>query len=314
MLTAYFDESIYENKLALAGFIGRDDQWNNALAGCNKILSDNGIPFIHMTDFCSPFSSQYTGVSMGDREMVIESLVGQIRTNIPLAISVSIDARNFEVAISQRFKSQIGTAYTIAAVTSVMLVGVLFNKEDIDLDVTWRFHGGHVNKEQLAQRLTVLMSAAGREMRISDFGFSIPQPGVPPPLQYQLADILVHSVLQGVDCLRTMDHFTAEQNIESEDDLVFHYYHLDLGVPLIQKAWNPIAELEASLRKKRKLSNKALRLLDAIPQSSIDAHNEAEMDAARTAVAKINRVMRELNLEEGLKLVSREPNENTSHD
>jgi hypothetical protein len=146
MLKAYFDESIEGGILSVAGFVARQDQWRHVEQICFDMFRDHAMPYIHMKDFVSRKSPIYASIPYQDRSSIVRALAGTARRHLPLGILVRINANEYESETTPRFRSQIGSHYTVASIAAVMIVGVLLQQGDIDWSVSWTFEGGHVSK------------------------------------------------------------------------------------------------------------------------------------------------------------------------
>ena len=282
----------------MSGFVAREDQWKKANNLCLDIFERAKMPYLHMAEFVSDKSSLYADVPYAHRSRVIRRLMTAVRRNIPLAVTVSVDESDFESATSTRFRSQIGTAYTICAMSAVMLVGSLLAEEDIDLCVDWTFEQGHPNMGQLAQRLTVLHEAVGLEFRIRKFGFNIPSPGIAPDVPLQLADALTYAALQPYQSFKIIQHLRGD-----DDAAILHFVEVPLSPPMIHESWDPIATVEAVERRRRRTLAKASSTAHLLREYENKADvSDGELEEVRKAVVKLNRLAARLGIE-GVRLV-----------
>jgi hypothetical protein len=113
---------------------------------CFDMFRDHAMPYIHMKDFVSRKSPIYASIPYQDRSSIVRALAGTARRHLPLGILVRINANEYESETTPRFRSQIGSHYTVASIAAVMIVGVLLQQGDIDWSVSWTFEGGHVSK------------------------------------------------------------------------------------------------------------------------------------------------------------------------
>ncbi|MEP7352086.1 MAG: hypothetical protein ABI824_02530 [Acidobacteriota bacterium] len=297
MLQAYFDESKSDNLVSVSGFVGREDQWQAVGDQWRAAFRLVGIPYLHMAEFVSDRSPVYQHLTMSERLTIVRHLATILRRNIAISADVTLDAKSFEAGTSTRFRSQIGTAYTICAASAVMMIGDQLREDSIDWNVTWTFEHGHANSAQLASRLTVLNEAAGHEFRIQGFGFSSPAPGVIPEIPLQAADMLAYASIQPDDCLDAFSEIHAD-----EPSRIMYNFSLPLSTRLVRKIWGPIAELEAHHRKVMKLAVKGLSIADGL--GSRTHVYEDELPAMQRSIDKLNKVARLLKIEQRARIVT----------
>jgi hypothetical protein len=309
MLKAYFDESKHGQKISVCGFVSREDQWHNVSSWCDNFFKSLPIPYLHMAEFVSDKTPKYVDFDYKKRPGAVKAIMTTIRRNVRMAVCVTLDAKDFNVATTANFKSQIGSAYTICATTAVILVGDELRRKGIDWNVDWTFEHGHANQYQLAARLTFLNEVVGREFRIQKFGFSPHTPGVIPEIPLQLADALAYAALQPAQSFKVLQQLHGD-NAHGRD--ILHSYTLDLNPPLISRIWGAVAEVEAYARKVRKLTSKGLALADKISEHGVSDDGVYEVDATAfqeidSAVRKINEIARSLKIDSRIKLTHTEP-------
>jgi len=301
MLQANFDESVHKGQISVCGFVAPEHQWKKVNSLCGRFFEEIGLPYLHMTDFMSSEASAYKSIPYAERSDVLSVIAEIIKSHVPMAIMISLDRASFESAASQRFKSQIGTAYTICATTAVILVGKLLRDSDIEWNVEWTFEHGHPGMEQLASRLTVLHEAAAQEFRIRSFGFSPSAPGIVPVLPLQLADALAFSALQPEGSFGFLDKLST---LKSRDILCS--YRLEMNPYLIQKAYWPLAEIEAKARKMKKLRSEGLSIASSVSSYAQNVPEEKLVEVQRK-IGKLNKIANLLGIDSRVNLVRISP-------
>jgi hypothetical protein len=146
----------------------------------------------------------------------------------------------------------------------------------------------------------------GQEFRIREFGFSVAQEDVPPPIPLQMADILAYSCIQPNDCFGVMDELTSLDK-RTADDILQPLCAIDLAPSLIKEIWHPIARIEATHRKQARLGRRALEVADRLSgTSSKPLGGEPELEMIRRSVAKLNSLAQTLKIDSRVSLIIHE--------
>jgi hypothetical protein len=299
MLKAFFDESIHDSMVCVAGFVGREDQWLLVEQECEALFTSLNVPYLHMTELMGYESTAYKHLSHENRKTLIADVAAIARRYLPLQFSVLLDGLEYKSGTSDRFRSQMGSAYTMCATSAVLLVGDMLRREEIEWNVFWTFERGHASRDQLSTRLTVLHESVARFLRIQNFGFSPIAEDVMPEIPLQVADMAAYSALQPNDCLGAMEELLAAQ----PGDILQHR-EITLTSDLAIQMWGPMAELEASVRKKRRLASRFKRIASGLPaEDGIYEMTDEEAQQTQIAVKRLNEICRTLGFEERVTLV-----------
>jgi hypothetical protein len=98
MLKAYFDESAHGTMVSVCGFVAREDQWQQVEADCRSVFDLFDMPYLHMQEFARPDAPAYSDLPYAERFRAMEAIMFYVRRNVPIAVTVSLDARSFESA------------------------------------------------------------------------------------------------------------------------------------------------------------------------------------------------------------------------
>jgi len=152
-LEAYFDES-YAGKsdIVVAGFVSSFDRWAKFAARWKKVLDDNELPYIHLTELKSP--NAFPHLSMSERERILNSLLDIIQECATFALSCRISPREYKSIATPKFRSEFGSAYAFAVLGCVQGAGLYLEQQQPDYEALSVFlESGHRNVLQALQSL-----------------------------------------------------------------------------------------------------------------------------------------------------------------
>ena len=160
---AYFDETGTHNKhlLTVAGLIADFDSWQRFYGRWIKLFGPD------------------KAVAFKSDEANLEDLLaaGQLIGRTAMAgFCVHICPKAYEKTISQRFRSQHGSAYTVSLKEATSQVGMWANRRsDVKGQIAYFFDGGHRNQEQANnyfQRVFNKMPVERRKLRLASWAFA----------------------------------------------------------------------------------------------------------------------------------------------
>jgi len=248
MLEAYFDESGKSKKtVVVSGYFASPDAWHSVIRGLGRIFAKYRIDYLHMKEIRNQNAPHYSHLSIPAREKLLRGVARQLRQRLPLALSVTVDLKEYEDGTSQRFRSQLGSAYTAAATAAILMTSNLLREQNIMQIIGWTFESGHANEKQLFQRLARMQQIAGDGLGIGWYGFTGRLQSKP----LQAADVLANSVHNSAMGNDGMLQELLGAN-DSTGRTITKHYHVHLSSALALKALGPIAEEEARRRKWKK--------------------------------------------------------------
>jgi len=118
VLDAYFDESGTHSTsrcVSIAGYVSTPERWRQFDIEWRASLSEWGLEFFHMTDFCSKDSRPYNSWSPEEKQQRWSRLVRIINRHAMFSVGWSVATNYYDMVLSQEAKDDLGGPYGLCS-------------------------------------------------------------------------------------------------------------------------------------------------------------------------------------------------------
>lgn len=123
MFRAYFDDSGTHvggavgasPVMVCGGVLAKDDQWDKFNEAWAATIARKNLPYFHMTKFKRGRDPLYSGMTEGEKEILLEQLMGHITVRVALTFSAAVIVSDYNSVLTQDEKDRYGNPYAWAA-------------------------------------------------------------------------------------------------------------------------------------------------------------------------------------------------------
>jgi hypothetical protein len=141
MLTAYFDESEYGEKLCVVGgFVSTSEKWVRFSEECERLKSEYSIPYFHSVKLFSPQPSRIYGHLSTERRLeLVDALKDAIMKWTEHSVMSTVIPRAYNALTTTEWRNRNDTYYSACFYWILICLEELFDEET----VTIFFEAGH---------------------------------------------------------------------------------------------------------------------------------------------------------------------------
>ena len=193
-ITAYIDESgthAGSETIAVAGFLGKPDEWGAFTVYWSEVLAHFGIPVFHMKDFAHR-RSVFTGWTEDRRQSLLGTLLEVIDQHVLGSVGTVFTLRDYNAVFQGEVRRKTGGPYGLAMVMVVQDVAVLVRPLFGDPHVRYVLESGAEGFGQVAKAFSDNLRDPNRarQLRLLSLDFRSKADAIP----LQAADLLAYEL------------------------------------------------------------------------------------------------------------------------
>ena len=197
MIDIGIDESQSGSLLVVSAIVGRTRLMRKLSVEWKRELAESGVDFIHSKDHWNMKYKPYHGISRGEREKLLSSVICHLHSRFLFGVSTIVDEMKYKDCSSDRFRSQFGSPYgwgfqMLMVMIYLHLIELRIHEQPVNILI----EDGHATCQQAMQfirrKKDLEVKDGPRCLRVNSYGLGGKQGN---PI-LQAADILAYGVCE----------------------------------------------------------------------------------------------------------------------